>query len=95
MNSKNCTDILGQPVEIGDEICMAFPSGSSAEMRIGKVTGITERETERWNYNLQAYFPGPPAYSLVVEWDKDKSPYGVPEKPTKIKETHGRILKIN
>lgn len=74
---------------------MAFPSGSSAELRVGKIIGITEQETQRWNPNLKAYFPGPPHYTLLVEWDANKSPYSVPEKPTKIKETRGRILKIN
>lgn len=93
--NKGFTDILGKPLAEGDEICMAFPNGSSAIMRVGKITGVTERETERYNRNLGTYFPGPPEYSLVVEWDENRSPSWVPEKPTKIKETGGRILKLN
>lgn len=90
------TDVFGKPLAIGDEITMAFPNGrSSASLRFGKITNILEKDTEVWNRDLRAYFPGPTEYTLVIEWDATKSPSWVPEKPTKIKETFGRILKLN
>jgi hypothetical protein len=89
------TDILGNALSVGDEIAVAFPEGrSSAELRIGKIATVIEKETEIWNRNLNAYFPGPPTYTLEVEWYTNKSPYGTPKK-SKMQRPAGRILKLS
>jgi hypothetical protein len=88
------TDLLGSPLDLGDEIAVAFPDGSSgAELRIGSILQIIEKPTERWNRDLRAYFPGPPSYTLEIKWDKDKSPYGTPVK-SQMNRPGGRILKL-
>lgn len=88
------TDILGTPLAVGDELAVAFPDGgSSAELRIGSILQIIEKPTEIYNRNLKAYFPGPPTFTLEIKWDKDKSPYGTPEK-SKMSRPAGRILKL-
>jgi hypothetical protein len=88
-------DILGNVLAIGDEVAVAFPSGNSATLRVGKIIGLTEKETQRWNYSLQAYFPGPPSVSVEVEWDKAKSGGFLPsKKATKIESTSGRFIKL-
>jgi hypothetical protein len=93
--SGTINDILGNPLAVGDEIVVAFPDGgSSAELRFGEVLQIIEKPAEIWNRDLKAYFPGPPAYTLEIKWDKTKSPYGTPEK-SKMNKPRGRILKIN
>lgn len=93
MNAQ-LTDILGNTLAVGDEIAVAFPDGgSSAELRIGEILQILEKATERWNRDLNAYFPGPPAYTLEIKWDKAKSPYSTPDK-SKMSRPSGRILKL-
>jgi hypothetical protein len=88
-------DILGNDLAVGDELAVAFPSGNTAELRVGTILSITEKPTEIWNPNLRAYFPGNSTYSMEIKWDKAKSAYGVPDKPTKMNRTHGRILKLS
>lgn len=93
MNS-GITDILGNPLAVGDELAVSFPDGgSSAEMRIGSILQIIEKPTERWNRDLNAYFPGPPTYTLEIKWDKAKSPSFTPDK-SKMSRPNGRILKL-
>lgn len=87
-------DILGQSIRVGDEVAVAFPSGNAARLRVGTILGIFERPTEIWNHNLRAYFPGPPTHSIEVKWDQKRSGTGVPDKPTKLSETQGRVLKL-
>ncbi len=89
------TDILGNVLAVGDEIAIAFPDGgSNAYLRVGKIIGVYSKDTELWNRHLNAYFPGPPAITLEVEWDVKKSGSWVPEKPTKIKYPKGRMIKL-
>ena len=88
-------DILGNTLAIGDEVAVAFPSGSSAALRVGKVIGLFEKENEIYNYHLKAYFPGPPIFQIEIEWDKDKSGGYLPDKKsTKLDRTSGRIIKL-
>lgn len=89
------TDILGNQLAVGDEIAIAFPDGgSNAYLRVGKIIGVSSKETQRWNRHLNAYFPGPPDVSLEVEWNSGKSGGSVPAKPTKIKYPKGRMIKL-
>lgn len=95
MNSATMKDILGNSLAIGDEVAVAFPSGNSACLRVGKIIQFVEKETTIWNYHLQAYFPGPPSFSVEVEWDKAKSGGFLPsKKATKLTETSGRFIKL-
>lgn len=88
-------DILGHDLNIGDEVAVAFPSGSSAALRVGKIIGITEKPTEIYNHHLKAKFPGPPKTEIEIEWDKEKSGGYLPDKKsTKLANTSGRFIKI-
>lgn len=88
-------DILGNELAVGDEVAIAFPDhGSSAYLRVGKIINVVEKETEIWNRDLKAYFPGPPTYSLEIDWDRSRSGGSVPDKATKIKFPSGRMIKI-
>jgi hypothetical protein len=91
------TDILGNQLDVGDEVAVAFPNGrSSAELRVGEIISFTEKERDIWNPSLRAWFPGPPIIQIEIKWDKDRSAgYSVPEKPTKLKDHQGRMVKIN
>lgn len=94
--SRTVHDILGNELKVGDEVAVAFPSGSSAKLRVGKIVGFTEKPTEIYNYNLGTTFPGPPKFEIEVEWDKVKSGGYLPsKKSTKLENTSGRFVKIN
>lgn len=89
------TDILGNELAVGDEIAIAFPDGgSNAYLRVGKIIGVSSKETQIYNRHLNAHFPGPPLVTLEVEWNRGKSGGSVPEKPTKIKYPKGRMIKL-
>jgi hypothetical protein len=88
-------DILGNPLDIGDKVAVAFPDGrSSAKLRVGEILSITETPTERFNRNLGTYVPGPPLVKVELKWDKALSGGYVPDKPTKTENIRGRFMKI-
>ena len=90
------TDVLGNALEVGDEVTVAFPDGSSAVLRFGTIIGIDEKEAQAYNRHLNAYFPQPYPV-LEIEWDMNKSGGFLPtsKKATKLERISGRVLKIN
>lgn len=54
------TDVLGNPINVGDEIAGAFRIGNTAVMRVGTVLGFGERANKltikvKWAYSSREY----------------------------------------
>lgn len=86
------TDIMGKPLDIGDNVVVAFPSGSSAVMRVGTIKELSEIKSNRYDHTVGHYMSAPVPV-LVIEWDQSLS-YGAPSKPTKMQDINGRFLKL-
>lgn len=83
------TDLLGQSVEVGDRIAVAFRSGNSSELRIGKVISIEDKpESDSMHARMV----------MTVEWTHgSEGKAWLPKGPTKITEPQrdGRIVKLS
>lgn len=88
-------DILGCRVDIGEIVAVAFPDGSSADLRIGKVISFIEKpQPDRFNRNTQTYHQMPPELKIEIEWDQARTGGWVPDKPTKIRPDKSRFIKV-
>lgn len=95
LSKKPFTDILGNEIKVGDVVAVACIDYRSPELRIGKILEITDKpQPDRWNYQLQVMSSVPPKRTVKIEWDKDLSPSGVPDKPTSTEKLTARFLKI-
>lgn len=93
----NLFDLVGNEVNVGDEIAMAFTEGrSSATLRVGVITDYTVKETEHYNYQLGTTVQGDDIVKIMVQWDKDKSgaTWSLPDKPTLVTYDCDRIIKL-
>lgn len=88
--------MFGSPIDVGDRVVVAFPLGTSATLRVGKVESFYEtRQDPYWDYQSGAYIPRPSSYKVVVDWDRDFGSWGTPDKPSKVKLDSERFLKVN
>lgn len=79
------TDILGDRVVVGDTIVCAFSSGNRATLRVGTVTGFTDRKS--------SYGDDKRTNLVSVEWSATSDKYSSPE-TSNIEAANGRFLKI-
>lgn len=67
-------DLFDKRLEVGDTVAVAFPSGSSAVHRIGKIVGFPTRYVAGpYNRQTRLQDPGYDEILVEIEWDTELS----------------------